>query len=121
MSVITDTFIGDEGVQALAKTLESNRTLTALTLESAYSDDLSVAVLVAMCSIPAREVVSEYQRVCSVCAGIGEIGDVGAQALAKALEANRTLTTLTLRSAYRTAVLVKFVLFEVRKWSCGER
>jgi hypothetical protein len=34
-----------------------------------------------------------------------QIGDAGAQALAKALESNTTLTTLNLESAWHTAVV----------------
>jgi hypothetical protein len=46
MSAIADNQIGDAGAQALAKALESDRTLTALYLDGAYPTAAIVALLV---------------------------------------------------------------------------
>jgi hypothetical protein len=107
VSAVTGNQIGVAGAQALAKALESNHTLTTLDLFGARPIAVFVVAVFACvgCDGCKGVVVSECSTVLSAVSG-NQIGDAGAQTLARGLESNRTLTTLILSCTCPTAVFV---------------
>ena len=80
--------IGDEGVKALVKALETNKTLTTLDLRNNKIKDAGAKALAMSLKYNTTLTTLNLDS--------NEIGTEGAIALAEALETNKTLTTLNL-------------------------
>uniref|UniRef100_A0A6U6NZ99 Uncharacterized protein n=1 Tax=Zooxanthella nutricula TaxID=1333877 RepID=A0A6U6NZ99_9DINO len=79
---------GEAGATALARALETNRTLSRLDLRGSHSGDAGAITL--------ARALEENRTLTELDLTGNDIGDAGALAIARALEANSTLTRLSL-------------------------
>ncbi|WP_425364407.1 hypothetical protein [Candidatus Tisiphia endosymbiont of Mystacides longicornis] len=82
--------IGDDGVQALAKTLKINHSLTTLDLYNSQIGDAGAQAI--------AEALKDNHSITTLYLHTNQIGDAGAQAVAEALKVNYTINYLHIRS-----------------------